>query len=525
MLSNNLKQKLSNIYDLICFEDLGTISQDRSNIYRIFKDHHREVYTSNQRLVFFSKEKIPVALTEHIQKAAALIDVSNDFILLISPGDISTDLKSARINFSTNINNINHLDLSVDDATTLSPEEKFKISDSICPLPWMNLAVLADGQLKPCCIYDHKVSTDEDSEKSYNINYHDIKDYYHSQHMEDLRQSLMRGEKPSGCQGCWHKESFNNRSLRQHSLEFYGKKFYCQPFNANLNNIINLDLDLGNLCNLKCRICSWQRSSLIAAEVVSKGNKFVNTSRDSIKIFNQQSKWSEDDQTISKFNSILGQLENIESEGGEPFLYEYHIGWYQKLVDLNRAHEVRFRHSSNATIFPDHRLWPSFRSVQICLSIDDIGDRFEYQRDGGKWSEVKKVLDKYRNLNYDNLDIAFWVVVSAMNVFYLPETVKELQNYNWKIHFSVLETPSQLSLLNLTENAKSAIIEKYKRYEEIDPKVFDQIKFLIDPIEKMVPTDGINFWDYIDHFDTKRDTHYHVSHPEMADLMGRSEDL
>jgi organic radical activating enzyme len=512
---------LSKSYDVLCLEDLGILSSSRESLFQFFQKYYQEVFDPRQRIVLYSKEKLTFALIEHIQKIADLIDIPNNFILLVSPGDIKYELELARQSLSTNDVCINHIDLCIDDATEIASEDKYKISNTMCVLPWLNIAVETNGSITRCCSYNFKIPTNNDSTQSYNINSHSIEDYYHSDHIKQLRQSLLKGEKPESCQFCWKTESYNAKSTREHALGFYIKNFYSKNSDDTVENIINLDLDFGNLCNLKCRICNWRRSSLIASELISKGSKFVDISKEKIKSFNQQGKWFQHPQVLHKFEKILPNLQNIESEGGEPFLYAHHNDWYQKLIDLGCAHNVRFRHSSNGTIFPDHRLWPEFKEIQLCLSIDDIGNRFEYQRDGADWNQVQGVLDQYHALDYDNLKIAFWIVVSLMNVYYLPEIVKELLKYGWELQFSTLDTPRQLSLPQMTNQAKTAILEKYNQYQTSGPEIFEQIKFLIEPIKQSIPTDGSEFWDYITHYDEKRNKYFHSHHPEMAKLMDR----
>ena len=41
------------------------------------------------------------------------------------------------------------------------------------------------------------------------------------------------------------------------------QKFHTMDITqASLDMVVNLDLDLGNICNLKCRICNWTQTIL-----------------------------------------------------------------------------------------------------------------------------------------------------------------------------------------------------------------------------------------------------------------------
>lgn len=518
MLVKELDQMLSQRYQILCLEDLGALSQKLENLFLLFQKLHKSSFDPHQRLVLYSKETVPFALIQHIQKIADLVDISNNFILIVAPGNNTEEFEKAKQS-STNDTPLQYLDVCVDDGSKLASPENYTLPETMCVMPWINVAIGGDGTMAPCCAYASPKPGDEGYT---NISTHSLQDYYHSKHTQQLRQDLLSGKKPSSCSACWNNEAYNTTSIRQYASSYYIKEFYAGGTAADLKQVVNLDLDLGNLCNLKCRICNWRRSSLIATEVLTKGSKFVQVSKERIKNFNKQTSWVKDPDVLDKLSTILPNLRSIESEGGEPFLHDFHTTWYQKLIELDNAGNVKWRHSTNATVFPDHTLWPRFKEVQINLSIDDIADRFEYQRDGAVWSEVTKVFDCYHGLDYGNLKINFWIVISLMNVLYLPEIVKTLQKYGWGFQFSVLAVPEALSLQNMTQLAKTTILEKYKKVQSQDPEIFKKIEFLIEPIEKVKPNDGLLFWDYVDHYDQKRNKYFHVSHPEMSGLMGRN---
>ena len=85
--------------------------------------------------------------------------------------------------------------------------------------------------------------------------------------------------------------------------------------------------------------------------------------------------------------------------------------------------DVTISYNTNASILPTNKLinlWKQFKLVQLSFSIDDIEDRFDYQRYPAKWTEVTNNLQWFIDnspvncmfsvnttvsiLNYDNLD-------------------------------------------------------------------------------------------------------------------------
>ena len=82
-----------------------------------------------------------------------------------------------------------------------------------------------------------------------------MSDAQNSEYMNRLRKSFIAGEKPKGCQACWKEEQSGKTSKRQNAWikmpiigEVAIKKNTVAPH--------FIDMKLGNICNLKCRICS-----------------------------------------------------------------------------------------------------------------------------------------------------------------------------------------------------------------------------------------------------------------------------
>ena len=92
--------------------------------------------------------------------------------------------------------------------------------------------------------------------------------------MEDLRTKFKNGERPDGCQSCWQEEDAGKTSKRQNSIYKMNKSL--QNWTPNSEPSLKfIDFKLGNVCNLKCRICgSWSSSKWAQEEIdyeIAKG--------------------------------------------------------------------------------------------------------------------------------------------------------------------------------------------------------------------------------------------------------------
>ena len=88
---DRLKEK----YNVVCFEDLADYYSQHRAIFDLFKRCYQEEFLGNQRLVFYSSEPLSQEFLNHIQRAATIIDISNFFILILTPFGILLKLKGA----------------------------------------------------------------------------------------------------------------------------------------------------------------------------------------------------------------------------------------------------------------------------------------------------------------------------------------------------------------------------------------------------------------------------------------------
>lgn len=498
-------------FDVLGMIDLSEVSSSHHVVYLFFRDLYKSVYEHKERMVLYSKYRPNFDLLLHIQKTLNVYDISNSFVLLVCPGDIRHDLDTVRHNHSTDDWPMHHLDIEIEDAGKLKSD--FSLSTTMCPLPWTQLKVRANGDMLPCCVYRDQLK--DDKGQMININTHTISEFYHSNALDRIRQDLSSGIQHKGCHACWHAEKMNFNSTRKLAFSVQGKEFYPMDLSTtSTENFIALDLEMGNLCNLKCNICNWQRSSQIAAEEIKKNPSLAVK----IKQFNQQTKWINDTTTLEKLVKINDNIRFLEFEGGEPLLHVYHKELLEHFIHKKKSSSIRLRYSTNGTIFPSHLmdLWKHFKEVNICLSIDDIGKRFEYQRANAVWSQVEKNLKSFKNCDIIQVQTSVFVTVNLQNVFYIPELLEYFRAYGWNVVLSFLSAPNELCIESMTLKAKEIILEKLSE----SAMQFSILHSLISAIKDIKPTDGSAFTKFITELDNQRPTNFVDSHFEIADAMG-----
>lgn len=377
------------------------------------------------------------------------------------------------------------------------------IPEAFCILPFARLQIDPDGRAKPCCKYKTGIAPDQ-SDPNYLPN-KTIEELWEQDEFNDLRDRFMKGEKPEGCKVCWDEEAAGIKSLRQ-VVEDGAKK------NARYNIFVkvpsqspsHLDLKLSNLCNLKCRICNPFLSSQWIKEY--KDLELIDSNVIKIYTNNSKEKLFENEYNEEILKKWAWDLSDIEFYGGEPLIQQDHSKVLELVTTHGQPNRLRLFYNSNSTQFDEKffEYWKQCDHVTINFSVDDINDRFEYQRKNAMYSDVFKNLSLFKehavkhNVKHE---FNIYCTIGILNVWYLPEFLKEFEKLNLPIWLNLVHYPDHFNIKNLPKNVKEEI---KKKYEKID---YSNLKFNKD---SMSVQDVINFMLFNDNDPIMMDKFYEV---------------
>ena len=354
----------------------------------------------------------------------------------------------------------------------LSLISDFEVAEtSMCPLPWTGIEVDTMGFYKPCCQYSEYIPG-----MSVQAG-HTISDAMNSVYMNNVRKIFTDGGKPSGCKKCWDEELIPGRNSKRKVALYHTKLENLDPTPTEVTPVF-LDLKLGNICNFKCRICGSGSSSKWTKEAIDQGDKDAATH---LKMGAWPRKFPDWWKTID-----LSEVRRIEFYGGEPFLINEHFDLLEKIIDGGYASNISIHYNTNGSVWPERgvKLWPSFKEVEISFSIDDTGDRFEYQRSGGNWQNTNDVINK-AILSGHTIQIC--TTFNILNAYYFQETldwVRTLGISDDVIHFNILHGGPQFSLRNLPKSVKKQFENHMKKIDH--PQIHDMIQFMNQPGENLI---------------------------------------
>lgn len=269
-----------------------------------------------------------------------------------------------------------------------------------CYSPWTNIDISPGGQVAPCCKFTGSTPS-----------YSSVEEYVASEFLESIKADFRNDNWHSGCERCRIEEQNNIESKRQ--LDYQRWKTHYDSYDLASNNFITASVAFGNTCNLKCITCGPSSSSLWYQEHKQIYSKDVKP----IRFFKQN--------FVQDFVKYTPSLVHLDVPGGEPFLsgVPEQKQLLKHYIRSGQAADTTLHYTTNASIMPDTEwweLWQHFREVEIQLSIDGVGARFEYIRYPGNWQKVSENVAEYvRQQHRVRLSVSH--TVSAYNIYYLDE--------------------------------------------------------------------------------------------------------
>lgn len=151
-------------------------------------------------------------------------------------------------------------------------------ADCFCVNPFLEVNVTPAGSVRPCCAWPEIALNG----RPMSVYEHSIEVIWNSEAMRSVRRNLTEGEPVKECSYCYNQEKVGARSMRIDGSRAWeagwlnprGETIEDMKASARANDFRVphgpewIDLEVGNLCNLKCRMCRSLSSSKIADDPV-----------------------------------------------------------------------------------------------------------------------------------------------------------------------------------------------------------------------------------------------------------------
>jgi len=376
--------------------------------------------------------------------------------------------------------------------------------DTFCLAPWYSIHLNSRGYLSPCCKF-------QDQKKKYK--YNEIENYFTSPELEKVRQDLLQGVRNYHCTKCWDDEDKGGDSLRQitnRTIALHNKINLKEQLNyPKTSSVRSFDLTLGNLCNLKCIMCSPQYSSQLLAE--ANTNPALKSLYD--QEYNQKEfDWPNGDDFVDWCNQYLQYTTHIKFTGGEPFI----IPWIKEVIERmpdSQKEKCVLHFTSNLTVI-DQKLFKcfeKFKEVWLSVSVEGTHDTHEYLRHGHTWQKLTDNLKIVQDMAMHNLRLKINHVVQAPSFHSIMDMTNFFDSVGLEIHPVMLYRPKHFHISALTRRSKEKFLADTEYYVGLNKEF---IKFVRNATQENVEQDKELNSDCIKHLDkldrTRKNNHKNI---------------
>ena len=271
------------------------------------------------------------------------------------------------------------------------------MADNFCVMPFIH-SFVTPNIISPCCAYTKKIQLNSKTR------------YWSSEQLKNIQQNMLDNVRDTGCNICWEKEDRGYSSLRQHSNQIYATHIDQIKQNHRQDNPFYLDLRLGNLCNLKCRMCTSEWSSQIAGEILDNPNEeWVDTPKQKIIEL--------DNDTWQLLDQWIPYVRRVFMTGGEPTIIKRNLDYINKIIASGHSANVELIFTTNATNINQNfiDIGKNFKSVSYNVSIDAVGELANYIRYPSNWQTI------YNNLKNIPSGVSLNTTIQWLNMTRLNE--------------------------------------------------------------------------------------------------------
>lgn len=337
--------------------------------------------------------------------------------------------------------------------------------------------VFADegGVMWPCCrsVTTKKPNVDAEG-RPYRVHEEGgLEAAWNSGYMRRLRLDMLAGGRPAPCERCYMYDDLGMRSHRQDINDVHRARIPAlvastdEAGGAPLD-LRSADLRLGNLCNLRCRMCSPQSSKALIGEFAEAWHVPA-----SHHLFDEmrQREWFAGDRFWEIFERHASAVEHLHFAGGEPLIIPQMFDFLARLVAAGRAPDISLSYTTNLSVLPArvYELWPHFKQVRVTASIDGVGPVNAFIRYPSDWPTLDGHL---RRLEADaealNLTggLSFNTTVQIYNVLRLDELIEYLATTFTRSeapNLSVLTQPAHFNIRALPAALKDEAASRLRR--------------------------------------------------------------
>jgi hypothetical protein len=246
----------------------------------------------------------------------------------------------------------------------------------------------------------------------------------------DLRQQQLQGIRPPACHCCWDEEQNGGQSERLRAFAEIPQDRFEQFVEDQTISEFEFRVKFSNLCSLACRSCAAEESSTF-----SKITNSPVSERFESDISDNDAHWQF---IITRIPELIQKAEHffVHFIGGETLIQPGMIKLLTWMVQSELAANINIRLTTAMTVTPSIELMDllsKFRSVTVILSIDSVGENYQYVRWPARFAKIESnletliaynaplVIKKGHKILMPKWKCAVSPVFSLNNIFYIDD--------------------------------------------------------------------------------------------------------
>jgi len=327
--------------------------------------------------------------------------------------------------------------------------------EKFCKAPFKTTVIDTDGALLPCCEFmRHKSKLDPYKLNAKNTKM--FKDWW-GKGLDPLREKMINGEIDPGCEYCISKEKNSNIS----NLRIQTNKMIPDTFEEIKNDYLQnkreypkqVELRLGNYCNLKCTMCGPYASSSILAEYKMHKKQYNEYGIESNwEDPNMPKDWYTYEHNKETLMDVVSKASMIHFGGGEPFISPMIV---EVLEAIDPKTYLTF--NTNMTRINDKVLeaLKKFDTIEIEASIDGTGQHNDYIRYGSNWNSIIENFKKLKT--YNNISVNIYYILQHTSLFTLKNVIEftndiDIRMYVGEVYYGSVDGSGHLTINSASIN-------------------------------------------------------------------------
>ena len=412
--------------------------------------------------------------------------------------------------------------------------------NGFCALPFVQYSTYNGGRYRLCCMAKEPTETVNQEELG-------LAGTWNHDYILDVRRRMAAGEWLSECTECQHLERNGIVSSRQWENEVWADVIDDVVATASasdwrVDQPLQFDFRLGNMCNLQCQMCNKEASHLVSVERARMIGEGLGIDHPDWHGMNANKKEALLQPGIDweSFEDMLAGARKIKMIGGEPTVAADMFRLLDTATETGHASHIELSFYTNITNMQDRWLEQlgEFESVTVNCSLEGMGAMNDYLRPPSKWDSVWRNFDKLvkfaNTKSGKRIKVRVTTVNQITNALHIADFWRFLHDYQMTSERGIgmstnhLIEPRYYSMAYAPEWLKAAQREQILRllediqdsphFEDYEEPLMEVVKFGQDPEHQYDPKIIQQYVQVTENYDRFRGHDVMTVSPEFARL-------